>query len=297
MKLKSRHVHAAFTLIELLVVIAIIALLIGLLMPAVQKVREGASRTQCMNNMKQMGIALHSHQSAYGGLPAGSITTSGAWDWHWSWMAKILPFVEQQQVSDQAKTYATTVNNNPFINPASGLPMKIFTCPQDPRGVLVSAPYGAPYNHPFGLSMYLGSSGTTGTTYDGILYANAKLRVTDITDGTSNTIIVGERPPSSDLNYGWWFAGYGFEGQGGADVVLGSRDTACAAYFGGPPTNVGLRPGNVLNRADASHWWSNHPNGGIFLMADGSTKYLKYEADSILPALQTRAGNESVTVP
>jgi hypothetical protein len=100
---------------------------------------------------------------------------------------------------------------------------------------------------------------------------------------------VGERPPSSDLVFGWWFAGAGWEGRGSADVLMGSRDTGGASYFGGAATNVGLRPGNVNNRPDAAHWWSSHPGGGLFLMGDGSVRFLPYSADSILPALQTRA--------
>ncbi|MBA4189136.1 MAG: hypothetical protein C0467_14150 [Planctomycetaceae bacterium] len=294
MQTHSRLDRRAFTLIELLVVIAIIALLMGLTLPAVQKIREGASRTQCMNNMRQMGTALQSHQHTYGGLPAGVVTT-GTWDWYWSWMGKLLPFVEQQSVSDKAKVHATTVSNYPWTNPAVGVPMKVFTCPQDPRGVLVTTNY--PGLGPVGLTMYLGNCGTTGTSYDGVLFTNSNLKMADITDGTSNTIIVGERPPSSDLAFGWWFAGSGWDGQGSADVVLGSRDTGGAAYFGAPPTNVGLRQGNVTVQADAAHWWSNHPNGSVFLIADGSTKFLRYEADAILPALQTRAGNETVSVP
>lgn len=307
MKIRSHH-RWAFTLIELLVVIGIIALLIGLLMPAVQKVREGASRTQCLNNLKQIGLATQSYHHSFGGLPAGLVTTNppngivpGGWDHYWSWMGKILPYLEQQTVADQAKTYATTVSNDPFINPTSALPMKVFTCPQDPRGVLVtSTVYGPPYNHAFGLSMYLGNAGTTCSTYDGVLYENAKLRLSDINDGASNTILAGERPPSHDLNFGWWFAGAGFPDpyqRGGADVVLGSRDTACAAYFGGPPTNVGLKPGLVTNPTDASHYWSNHPNGGVFAMCDGSTRYFTYNVDAILPALCTRSGGETVSLP
>jgi len=212
-------------------------------------------------------------------------------------MAKIMPFVEQQTLSDQAKTFAITgVSKNPWFpaNPALGVPMKIYTCPIDYRGPLLT---NYPGIGPIGLTMYLGSCGTTGTSNDGVLYADSKVRLTEITDGTSNTIVAGERPPSSDLIFGWWFAGYGWDGRGSADVVMGSRDTGGAAYFGGPSTNVGLRPGNIQTYADSSHWWSQHPNGSIFLFADGSVKYLKYEADTILPALQTRAGNESVNVP
>ncbi|MCE9564977.1 MAG: DUF1559 domain-containing protein [Planctomycetes bacterium] len=296
MKSRPRLDRCAFTLIELLVVISIIAILMGLLLPAVQKIREGASRTQCINNLKQIGIGLQSHNHSYGSIPPAFVSTN-TWDRYISWMARIMPFVEQQSLSDQAKTFAVSSgSNNPWYpaNPALGVPMKIYTCPIDARGPVLS-------NYPgignIGLAMYLGSCGTTGTTNDGVMFVDSKLRLTDITDGASNTVVVGERPPSSNLVFGWWFAGYGWEGKGSADVVLGSRDTGAAAYFGGPSTNVGLRPGNVNNYADSAHWWSNHPAGSIFLFADGSVKYLKYEADSILPALQTRAGNESVNVP
>jgi prepilin-type N-terminal cleavage/methylation domain-containing protein len=297
MRTRPLLARRAFTLIELLVVIAIIALLLGLTLPAIQKVREGAARTQCVNNMKQIGVAVHAYNQSYGGLPPG-VTTGTSWDKfnYWSWMGRLLAFVDQQAVSDQAKTFMLA---NPgtwaWGNPACGLPMKIFTCPQDPRGVLVSTNF--PGLSSVGLTMYLGNCGTTGGTADGVLIENGTLRLSDIKDGASNTIIVGERPPSAQLDYGWWFAGSGYDGKGTFDVTMGSRESAGAVAMGGPATNVGVRPGNVLNQADTSHYWSNHPNGAVFLMTDGSTRFLTYQVDSILPALCTRSAGETVSIP
>lgn len=295
MKLRSRLARKAFTLIELLVVIAIIAILIGLLMPAVQKIREGAARTQCMNNLKQIGLACHGHHQAYGGLPPGIVRTV-TWDQYWSWMGKILPFVEQQSLSDQAKAFALAGNWNPWFpaNPALGVPMKIFTCPIDPRGPLLT---NYPGIGPIGLTMYLGNCGYDGAG-NGVLFVDSKLRLTEINDGTSNTILAGERPPSADLVFGWWFAGYGYDGRGVADVVMGSRDTGAAAYFGGPPTNVGLKPGGINNQADGSHWWSHHATGSNFVMVDGAVKFFTYQTAPLLfDGLSTRSGGETVSLP
>jgi len=293
MKSRSRFDSRAFTLIELLVVIAIIAILIGLLLPAVQKVREAAARTQCMNNLKQIGLASHSHHDSSSALPPGFVTTSG-WDNCWSWMGKLLPYVEQRNLYDKAKAYADG-GGWTFSNPAISTPIKMFNCPQDPRGI--QAGFASSLGGTAAFTTYLGNPGTTGSTSDGILFADSRVRITDITDGTSNTIIVGERPQSTDSNYGWWFAGLGYDSRGSFDFLMGSRDAAGATALGGPATNVGLRPGNIQNMTDTSHWWSNHTNGAIFVFADGSVKFLKYEADSILPALQTRAGGESASVP
>jgi len=302
----------AFTLIELLVVIAIIAILIGLLLPAVQKVREAAARIQCANNLKQMGLALHGYHDANGALPQGNSVYTSAYPYEgsWSWMAYILPYLEQDNVSRQAKQFANSGGSNwySWYNPACPQIQKMFVCPADGRGV---QKYPGP---PAGiqdqaLTTYLGNSGTTATSFDGTLYQSSRVRLTDITDGTSNTILVGERPPNSNLEFGWWFAAYGYDGRGNGDCVMTSNDVAIANYFianysGSPnqPCNgsaaqkIGLQPGRPQIGCDAAHYWSFHTAGAQFLLSDGSVRMISYSNNNIIPALSTRAGGEVFTV-
>jgi prepilin-type processing-associated H-X9-DG protein len=116
-------------------------------------------------------------------------------------------------------------------------------------------------------------------------------------------LLVGERPPSSDLLFGWWFHAAGIDGYGSVDVVLGARDTQNAeflAYFYGEcpgKMKVGLHPGQITNPCDVVHFWSLHAGGANFLLADGSVRFLSYQADDILPALATRNGGEVFTWP
>jgi len=316
MKLAFGRSRKGFTLIELLVVIAIIAILIGLLLPAVQKVREAAARTQCINSLKQMGLGLHNYNDTYGQLPEGNhewVNTATAQapprQGSWSWQAYILPFMEQDNAYKEAQTFKDGGGSNYYswYSPTTSRGMKIYTCPSDPRGVLVvpGASIGLP-GHDQGLTMYLGNSGTVSAANgqgNGVLFNGSKVKINQITDGTSNTFLVGERPPNSNLEFGWWFAAYGYDGRGNGDCIMTSNDTAIATYFmanypagpcetTNPALKIGLQQGKVNVGCDAAHYWSLHPGGALFLMGDGSARFVSYTNNNIIPAMSTRAGGE-----
>ncbi len=148
---------------------------------------------------------------------------------------------------------------------------------------------------------YLGISGQNQGSKDGMLFQNSRTRLEDATDGTSNTLLVGERPPSADFQFGWWYAGVGFHFSGAGDTILGVRETNLPPIVPGaqkcPPGAYPFMPGSFSNECDMFHFWSPHPGGANFLFADGSVRLLSYSANAILPALASRAGGEVVTVP
>jgi prepilin-type N-terminal cleavage/methylation domain-containing protein/prepilin-type processing-associated H-X9-DG protein len=344
--------RSGFTLIELLVVITIIAVLISLLLPAVQKVREAANRTHCLNNLKQFGLALHNYHDNYGRFPPS--VDSGLLPYvtgpdrgftpYWSWMARLMPFIEQDNLYRQADSWAHIGNGNPndfhwwpfgdywnhfataLPNPALGTPMKLAICPSESRNLIVayvnlSLPQGPPQSVAIAFTDYLGVDGIrgddmldpTGQPADksGIIVnsdfaTKRKVNFAAIPDGSSQTLMVGERPPSQDLFYGWWFAGAGFDGSGVGDVSLGARETVYSQHIASvvaknfvttcPITKVGFQPGNVDDDCDQVHFWSLHPGGGNWLWGDGSARFIAYTMDEILPQLCTRNGAEAVNI-
>jgi prepilin-type processing-associated H-X9-DG protein len=149
-----------------------------------------------------------------------------------------------------------------------------------------------------GLTNYLGVLGTNLFRNDGVLFEQSRIRLNDITDGTTNTLMIGERPPSPDQLFGWWYAGWGQDKSGSMDLTLGVRERS---VFPGlsmcPQGPFHFQAGDLKNSCDIFHFWSPHPGGAHFAFCDGSVRFLAYSADSIMPALATRAGGEAVGVP
>jgi prepilin-type N-terminal cleavage/methylation domain-containing protein/prepilin-type processing-associated H-X9-DG protein len=321
-----------FTLIELLVVIAIIAILIGLLVPAVQKVRDAAARIQCENNLKQVGLACHSYHDQYKRFPPAMNNTGNTApsnQWYLSWIARVAPYFEQAVIAETImpeylrEWYPWGLANNPpgtgqGQHLGLGYNMPILKCPADPRDELMQTfDIGFGYPQTIAFTGILANDGTNCYAGDGVIYYNintnsgSQTRLTDITDGSSNTILAGERPPSADFDFGWWYAGAGYYNNttgaqiGCGDITMGAREVDFATQIGiGNNTLNGSTPnctgyanfqqGSVINPCDMVHWWSNHTGGANFVFCDGSVHFLAYSVNPLMPALCTRAGGDQV---
>lgn len=289
----SAGVRPAFTLIELIVVLAIIAILMGLLLSAVQKVRSAAARTQCGNNLRQLALAVHQYDGVRQALPPGIASDTPREPMPYvGWNARILPFIEQESLwLNMRESFAQDRNflHNPPHNMRNYV-VRAFGCPADDR-VRRSSIFGAA-----AFTSYLGVEGTDQFSKDGVLFLDSHVRFPEIRDGASNTLMIGERPPSANELLGWWYAGWGQGQDGSAEMVLGAREYNLETYGPAcPPGPYHFTAGQLRNQCDAFHFWSLHSGGANFAFCDGSVRFLSYSADSILPALATREGGETVS--
>jgi prepilin-type N-terminal cleavage/methylation domain-containing protein/prepilin-type processing-associated H-X9-DG protein len=293
MTCSARPRCAGFTLIELLVVIAIIGVLIGLLIPAVQMIRESAHRTTCSNNLKQIGLALHQYHDTNGYFPCSSVAIPS----NQSWVPYILPYIEQQPLFSQFNFF---LNWNDVNQTAIATPLKIFQCPSCPMQDRVDTTYVAPqpacgdYGAVRGVANILITVGLIPPTGDlrGAMLPTVHTQLTDISDGTSSTILVGEDAGRPQLwNNGQLVPGIYVPGGGWADPSSGFRINGSS--FDG--TNAFVGP-CALNCTNNHEFYSFHPNGAHALFADGSVHLLQNATNiAVMAALGTRSGGEVIS--
>ncbi len=321
--------RAAFTLIELLVVIAIIAVLVGLLLPAVQRVRAAAARTRCQNNIKQLGLAAHGHHDTYQRLPAAGALVSpaqqayyGSWDTtdpnagYMTWVAPLMPHLEQDNLyrvwtSPSTPGYVAGWGSN--AGGADRAPnaqvIPVLLCPADG---LVGSRYvwPAPADAAVGLSSYgvnystrpLPADGVTPPVRDGVIYYNSRVTLAGIADGSSGTLLFGERnnheprwkylAPGTDL--GGYFSGWIFGGWYHLRLPLVQINWVLPADVETTPP-AGSTLTDLMNKRWGAYG-SAHGGGCNVVMCDGSVRFLRESLPlDILTKLTTRAGGEPVS--
>jgi prepilin-type N-terminal cleavage/methylation domain-containing protein/prepilin-type processing-associated H-X9-DG protein len=419
-----------FGLIELMVVIAILAILFGLLLPAVLKARDAANRIKCAKNLHQLALGVQGYHDTMGrfpvglwnlratpgpGGPDGKDAKGGGSDpnspyplnrkYIWlSWMTLITPYIEQDKIwanTEKMETQGSIPAPCSSAFSGTGLDSRLDTfypwdfckngfqryeglatavatlnCPSDARTLMTN---GSPGPRDSGVqkgtangllvacTSYLGVSGIdsfrqwnnkqgvpnmytkagdeaatadgrtdltnqtgalgvlhgsnkydfafqlggmcTGTSYNDfgardrpVSYRGSK--IAEVTDGTSNTLLIGERPPSQGLNFGWWFAGMGMGGMGTCDGVLGTNEintqnTCIDTHDNCPVGPYQFGPGQVANACDNLHFWSFHPGGANYAYVDGSVHFILYKINpkTVLPWMATYNGGEVVSPP
>jgi prepilin-type processing-associated H-X9-DG protein len=173
-----------------------------------------------------------------------------------------------------------------------------FICPVDAR--LQIPQISKKTNTHVAFTSFLGVAGQNKRANDGMLFRDSRIRCVEVIDGLSNTLLVGERPPSADMQYGWWYAGTGLRIRGTGDITLSVREPNTTRIISGSICGPGEYPFMPATGFDDPcgmfHFWSPHSGGANFAFADGSVRFLRYSANDLMPALATRAGGESASV-
>jgi prepilin-type N-terminal cleavage/methylation domain-containing protein/prepilin-type processing-associated H-X9-DG protein len=316
-----RRQRGGFTLIELLVVIAIIAILIGLLVPAVQKVREAAARAQCLNNLKQVGVALHNFHDQHKKLPPQT-AKNGNSCCYGTWQMEILPYIEQGTLWKAYVNYGGTAATGPTYEQqqnllVSSVQLTAFTCPSDTPNAPKSGTYNGQTYH-ITQHNYLVNVGNidyaqggdgklpdqpAGLTFGGAPFArNAQFRLTDITDGTSNTLMAAEINQGQGQDFRgltWWAEGSGFTvyrtpNSPGYDYISnGNGAPGCI-----PTSQNAMNADCVANKTPNWNVFtarSRHSGGVNVVLCDGSARFVGNEISwATWQALGTSRGNDIV---
>lgn len=268
MSTKSRQ--SGFTAIELLVVIAIIAVLIALLLPAVQQARESARRTQCRNNMMQIGLAMHSYHQTHQTLPPGTVNSTGPVKndgngYYVGWMVQVLPYLDEQltyRKIDFAKSIYDDANNEPIQHISS-----VYRCPSSP---------GSNHN-------YAGCHNDTETPIDtdnnGVLYLNSRVRFRDVTDGRRATILFGEVKSVESWAYGTRSTLRNMSGLNSLEdlALYSDRGGVGRSYYDPSPDPQQDESEEDLTKVGGFMSW--HSDGVHFCMVDGSVHFLSQRMD------------------
>lgn len=306
--MRARSVRWAFTLVELLVVVSIIAVLVALLLPAVQAAREAGRRVQCSNNLKQLGLAAHTHEAAHGHFP------TGGWGWNWigdpdrgfdknqpgGWVYNLLPYLEEESLRDLGKGVTDTAAKRDRLMQLTEVPLRVLICPSR-RNVVAVPPkdwwapinanaakrvaksdYAACTGDPTTMDLTAGPSSLADgldpayawpdvSKVNGIVYLRSEIAVASITDGTSNTYLFGEKylKPES------------YNGSSGAAYDGGDNETAYTGYNNDiNRTTIQPPRRDQAGYAAILIFGSAHPNGFNMVFADASVRAINYTIDA-----------------